>query len=140
MTSERQKALLIMAVTLVIGIIIGSLATGMFARQFYHGRGGHRTDGREISEGRRGNLVDRIYKTVKADSGQRLLMKPIIDQTMARIDNLQARSRAEARVVLDSLKIKLRPILRTEQVGQLEEFLSFKGKPSQGKGKHDHHQ
>jgi hypothetical protein len=128
MTTERKRALLLIGVTFIVGVIIGALATGMFARQFYFGRG--RSEERKMREGRHGTLTDRIFKTVEADSSQKRLMKPIIDQTMMRIDNLEEASHKDAHIQLDSLKVKLRPILSAEQMDKLEAFLSFKGKRS----------
>ena len=136
MTTEKRRALLMMGATFVIGIVIGVLATGIFARQFYHSRGGHRPEGKDMREGRHGSMTDRIFKTVNADSAQRELMKPIVYQTMTRIDSLEEKSYKEAHVEMDSLKIKLRPILRTEQMEQLEKFLSFKRRPPEDKNKH----
>ncbi len=129
MTPERRKALLIIAATFVGGIIIGALVTGMFARQFYHGRDGGRTKGKDMRDGRRGSLTDKIYRVVKADSSQRERMKPIIEQAMTQIDSLEARGDREAKGHLDSLKVKLRPILSSDQMETLEKFLSFKHKP-----------
>src|SRR6266852_3724857 len=137
MTPERKKALFTMSATFVIGIIIGALATGMFARQFYHGRG-LRGEKREMREGRRGTLTDRIFKIVKADSNQRQLMKPIIDQTMARLDDVEEKSNKDAYAELDSLKEKLHPILASEQMERLEKFLSAKRKSHEQEERREH--
>jgi len=145
MTPERRRALLTMGATLVIGIIIGALATGMFARQFYHGRGGKRGEGREMRDGRRGTLTDKIFKVVKADSSQQKTMKPILDQTMSRLDEVEEKSNQDAYAELDSLKTKLHPILTAEQAERLEKFLSSKRKAheqeekSEHEREHDHH-
>jgi len=132
MTTERKRALLLMGVTFMVGAIIGALATGMFARQFYFGRG-HRSEERKMRDGRHGTLTDRIFKMVEADSSQKRLMKPIIELTLMRIDNLEEASHKDAHIQLDSLKVKLRPILSAEQMDKLRDFLSFKGKPSDEK-------
>jgi len=138
MTPERKRALLTMAATFVIGILIGALATGLFARQFYHGRGGKRGEGREMREGRRGTLTEKIFKVVKADSSQKKLMKPIIDQTMSRLDEVEEKSNNDAYAQLDSLKTKLRPILAAEQMERLEHFLSAKRKSHESEEKREH--
>jgi len=145
MTAERKKALLMMAATFVIGIVIGALVTGMLARQFYHGRGGKRGEGREMREGRRGTLTEKIFKIVKADASQKKLMKPIIDQTISHLDEIEDKSNQDAYVQLDSLKVKLSPILAPEQIEKLDKFLSAKRKSHEEEEKrehereHDHH-
>lgn len=138
MTAERKRALIMMAATFVVGLIIGALATGILARQFYHGRGGKRGEGREMREGRRGTLTDKIFKIVKADSSQKKLMKPIIDQTISRLDDVEEQSNQDAYAQLDSLKIKLRPILATEQMEKLEKFLSAKRKSHEEEERREH--
>jgi len=145
MTSERKKALLMMAATFVIGIAIGALVTGMFARQFYHDRGGKRSEGREMREGRRGTLTEKIFKIVKADSGQKKLMKPIIDQTISHLDEIEDKSNQDAYTQLDSLKVKLHPILAPDQIERLDKFLTAKRKSHEEEEKreyereHGHH-
>jgi hypothetical protein len=138
MTSERKKALLMVTGTFVIGIAIGALVTGMLARQFYHGRGGKRGEGREMREGRRGTLTEKIFKVVKADENQKALIKPIIDQTMSRLDQIEDKSNQDAYEQLDSLKVKLRPILASEQMEKLDKFLTTKRKSHEEEEKREH--
>ncbi|HCW07878.1 MAG TPA: hypothetical protein DGG95_11010 [Cytophagales bacterium] len=126
MTAERKKAVLVLIATFIIGILIGALATGMFARKYYHGRDGFRMGRNEIKDERRGRLANKIYKVVKADSATIRLMKPIVDETVAHLDQVEEQSHKNAHDQLDSLKIKLRPILNEEQMERLEKFLSFK--------------
>ena len=137
MTAERRKALLMMGATFVIGIIIGVLATGILARQFYHGRGG-RGDRNEMHDGKRGTLTDKIFKVVKADSNQRKLMKPIIDQTISRLDEVEEESNQYAYAQIDSLKIKLRPLLNPRQAEKLDKFLSAKRKEHEEEEKREY--
>jgi hypothetical protein len=127
MTSDRKKALLMMVATFVIGIVIGALITGLFAREFYHERGGRRERG-EKHEGRRGTLTEKIFKVVKADENQKKLMKPIIDKTISDLDEIEDKSNQDAYAQLDSLNIKLRPILSPGQSEELNHFLTKKRK------------
>jgi hypothetical protein len=138
MTQERRRALFMMGATFVIGLVIGALATGIVARQFYHDREGKRGEGREKREGRRGTLTDKIFKVVKADAGQKKLMKPIIDQTMSRLDEVEEKSNNDAYAQLDSLKVKLRPILASEQMERLDKFLSAKRKSHEEEERREH--
>ena len=52
---------------------------------------------------------------------------------MVRIDNLEEASHKDANIQLDSLKMELRSILRPEQIDKLDDYLSFKGKPTEEK-------
>jgi hypothetical protein len=138
MTEERRKALLTMGATFVLGLIIGALVTGLFARQFYHGRGGPRGERREMKEGRRGTLTDRIFKIVNADASQKKLMKPIIDQTIARLDGIEEESNKDAYAQLDSMKAKLQPILAAEQMERLSKYLSARLKAHEEEERREH--
>ncbi len=141
MTTERRKALLMMSVTFAIGMLIGVLGTGFFARHFYHGRWS--MDKREISGKPRGNFATKIFQVVKADSAQAKAMKPIIEGTMAKIDSVQGAGERDARALMEGLKQKLVPILKPEQIERLEKFASRKQKSrdernNRGKGRpHD---
>ena len=138
MTPERKKALIMMAATFVVGIAIGALITGMLARQFYHGRGGKRGEGREMREGRRGTLTEKIFKVVNADDSQKKLMTPIIDQTISTLDEIEGKSNQDAYAQLDSLKIKLKPILNSNQSEKLDHFLTKKRKSHEEEEKREY--
>ena len=137
MTAERRKALLVIGATFMIGILIGILATGFYAREHYRGREG-KGGRKEMREGRRGTLTDKIFKVVKADSGQQKLMKPIIDQTIVRLDYLEEQSNNAAYAAFDSLNIKLSPILEPKQKESLEKFLSAKRKSHEEEERREH--
>jgi hypothetical protein len=137
MTPERRRALLMMGATFVIGIIIGALASGMFARQFYHGRE-KRGDKKEMREGRKGTFTDRIFKVVKPDSSQKKLMKPILDKTIATLDDIEDKSNTDAYAQLDSLKVRLRPILGSEQNEKLDKYLTARIKSHAEEEKREH--
>jgi hypothetical protein len=119
MTSERKKAIAVISATLIVGILIGVLATGMFARQHYRGKG--REFGKEHS-GIRKMFAERIYKIAQADSAQRKQMQPIVERAMTRIDTLQRKTDDEVKVLLDSMINSLKPILKAEQLAKLEMF------------------
>jgi|SRR5579859_7985504 len=129
MTPEKRKTFLWVGAAIIVGILIGSVTTRMFARHFRGHHGGHR---REMREGQRIALTDRIFAAVDADSSQRKLMKPIIEKTAARIDHLGGR-RDNRHAALDSLRVKLSLILREDQRKKLGEFFSRKRKSSSKK-------
>jgi len=91
-----------------------------------------------MREGRRGTLTEKIFKIVKADAGQKKLMKPIIDQTISHLDEIEDKSNRDAYAQLDSLKVKLRPILAADQIEKLDKFLTAKRKSHEEEEKREH--
>lgn len=124
MTAERRKALLFLIVTLVIGILIGSLVPGMYGRMR---REGGREKGKVEQRGerrpdRRMGFQRMIYRITQADSAQRLQIQPILDETSAKIETLEKESNGRMTGIMDSMKIKLQPILNQEQIKKLEDY------------------
>lgn len=118
MTFERKRAIIIIGATLLVGIIIGVLATGMLARHHY--RGDRSKSGKEF-RGRQG-FAAKIYGITKADSAQINNMKPVIQLTMTHIDSLQKQTDRMVKVEIDSMIIHLQPFLSAEQLNSLNEF------------------
>lgn len=121
MTLERKKAILVLSATLIVGILIGALSTGMMARHHYRGpqkqyRGSHSSN--------RNGFADKVFRITQADSIQAKQMKPLIEETMIQIDSLESHSRQEAKVLLDSMKLRFKSILRPEQMEKLNDFTS----------------
>lgn len=132
MTLERKKAILVLVATLLVGIAIGALSTGMMARYHYRGpqkqyRGNH--------SGNRHAFADKIFRITRADSAQAKQMKPVIEKTMTQIDSLESHSRQEAEVLLDSMKLEFKSILKPDQMEKLNEFTSKMGH-SRHRGRH----
>lgn len=118
MTPERKKALLMIGATLIIGILIGALGVGLWGKQSRRGgksSANWRQEGKEI-------FMQRIIKEANADSLQAKQMKPLMMETMARIDSLQAVTDKKVHAVVDSFEEKLKPILREDQLKKLQEF------------------
>lgn len=115
MTPERKRALITIMTTLVIGILIGALSVGLWSKQSRGGRPGGRMDKKEA-------FVKRIFAVIDADSAQAKQLKPFINETMTQIDSLQKHTDREVMKVIDSLEVKLRPILSEKQMQQLKEF------------------
>jgi hypothetical protein len=133
MTSERKRAIVVIALTLMVGILIGILATGMFARHHYH------SDRKGFDKEHRGNrsgFAERIYRIVQADSSQKKQMQPIVEQTMASIDTLQQKTDGEVKALLDSMIVNLKPILKEEQLSKLETFSKNKSDRGGHRRKH----
>lgn len=116
MTSERKRALITIMTTLVIGILIGALGVGLWSKQSRRGRpAGWRENGKEA-------FIQKIFSVVDADSLQAKQLRPILFETMAKIDTLQKHTDREVSKVVDSLGIKLDPILSDQQMQKLKEF------------------
>jgi hypothetical protein len=118
MTTERKKALLMMGATLIVGILIGALSVGLWEKQSRRGgkpSASWRQEGKEV-------FMQRIIKEANADSIQARQMKPLMMETMARIDSLQMETDKKVRSVVDSFEEKLKPILREDQLLKLREF------------------
>ena len=137
MTFERKRAILIICATLVIGIIIGVLGTGMLARHHYRGdrnRGERNKSGREY-RGRQ-SFAAKIYDITKADSTQINNMKSVIQQTMANIDTLQKNTDHRVKAEIDSMIVNLQPYLSSEQIKTLDEFSKKMPGPSKHLKRH----
>jgi len=115
MTPERKRALITITTTLVIGILIGALAVGLWSKQSRGGRSGGHKNGREA-------FVKKIFAVIDADSAQAKQIRPLVNETMTQIDSLQKHTDKEVTKVIDSLEVKLRPILSEKQMKQLQEF------------------
>jgi hypothetical protein len=117
MTPERKKALITIMTTLVIGILIGALSVGLWSKQSQRARSsaGWRKDGKEA-------FVKKLFSVVEADSTQAKQLRPYINETIAQIDSLQKHTDREVANVVDSLEVKLKPILTEKQMQKLKEF------------------
>ncbi len=118
MTTERRKTILIVLGTLLIGILIGVLGSGFYARKHYAGPGPRG----EMPRGARQGFAKKLIRMVEADSAQAKAMKPILEETMSKIDAIQSHSREDTQKVIDSLEVKLQTVLRSEQLEKLKKF------------------
>lgn len=114
MISERKRAIWLMIATFAIGILIGALGSGLIRRQMRKAPIAWRQEGKEM-------FVNRLMRVAGADSTQARQIKPIMMEAIARIDTLQKHTDKGVRAVIDSLELKLKPILREEQLNQLKE-------------------
>lgn len=117
MTPERKRALITIMTTLIIGILIGALSVGLWSKQSRGGRpsASWRQSGKEA-------FIKKIFSVVEADSALAKQLRPILNETMTEIDSLQKQTDREVAKVVDSLEVKLRPILTEKQMQQLKEF------------------
>jgi hypothetical protein len=116
MTPERKRALITILATLVIGILIGALGVGLWSKQ------SQRTRSANWHKAGKEAFVKKIFTVVEADSALAKQLRPLINETMAQIDSLQKQTDREVSKVVDSLEVKLQPILTEKQLQQLKEF------------------
>jgi K+-sensing histidine kinase KdpD len=122
MTTERRRAIITISATLIIGILIGSLTSGLWGRKYY---------GQRSQRGRtevKMNFEKKLLKAIDADDAQVKILQPIMRQTMLNIDSLQHKTDSKVRVLLDSLDVKLKSVLKEEQ------YLKFKKFVERGRG------
>ncbi|MBY0433831.1 MAG: hypothetical protein K2U26_06955 [Cyclobacteriaceae bacterium] len=130
MTPERKKAALYLVLTLIIGILIGSLVPAFYGRMRH--RGGDHSRGWDRSEGRmdrKGRFEKIVFRIVKPDSTQASQLRSIVRETSVKIESLEWQSSEQMRSLMDSLQIKLRPVLTNEQLERLENFSKRRHRP-----------
>ena len=137
MTTERKRAIITISATLIIGIAIGTLASGLWTRKHYTER---------ISRGRaemRRGFERKLFEAVDADQQQIKAIQPIMKATMAQVDSLQSKTDGEVRLLLDCLDLKMKSVLREDQYVKFKNFVS-KGRDSNrhnrrmhGRGNHN---
>lgn len=121
MTSERRKSMLILATTLIVGILIGLLVPGFFHK--YRGGSERGRGSREHESGPKKEwFAGTIYRIVKPDSAQAKQIKPIAEWASHQIEAIEVSSNSQMSAVLDSVRAQLKPILNEEQQKRLDDF------------------
>ncbi|HRI78892.1 MAG TPA: hypothetical protein PLR06_05085 [Cyclobacteriaceae bacterium] len=119
MTSERKKAALFLSITLIVGILIGLLVPSFYWRM----RRDDSKQGRDQRNSERKIGFEKmIYRIVEADPSQKEKIQPILDATSRKIEGLEKASTERMIVIMDSMKLAIKPILKEEQMKKLEEF------------------
>jgi hypothetical protein len=107
----ETKTVLIVLSTLIIGVIIGALITGAFAR--------HRI-GRFMAMRDPGRLSMHVERIIDPDESQREAVREILHKHSERFLEIHSRFEGEMLALRDSLKKDLAPILTDEQRERLE--------------------
>lgn len=89
----------------------------------FRGRGHSREQG---SKDR--SFASHVYRVTDADSLQRVKMKPSVDKASARLEVLRERFRKQEKQVLDSLGIKIKPVLKDEQWQEWNDFVHHRAR------------
>jgi Spy/CpxP family protein refolding chaperone len=120
MTNERKKSIIILAITLVVGILMGLLVPGFFHKMETRGRYGDRD--REQNPNRKREFAGLMNRVLKPDSAQAKQLQPIFAWAAIQIDSVGNQANQRMGVIFDSLKVQMKPILTAEQQKRLEEF------------------
>ncbi len=120
MTSERRKSILILAMTLVVGILIGLLVPGFIHK--WENRGRFDNKEREQNPNRKREFAGLMNRVLQPDSVQAKQMQPILAWAAIQIDSVGSQANQRMGSIFDSLKIQLKPILTAEQQERLIQF------------------
>jgi hypothetical protein len=125
MVTTKWKSILIIAGTLIIGIIIGSLFTATFLKNRAFDR---------IAELRQERgFVQRIERIIKPDADQEKQVQQILTNHFDRMRRMGEEMRLNFKAANDSLIKELEPVLRPEQLERfkrrLERMKRFGGPP-----------
>jgi hypothetical protein len=90
---------------------------------------GHRHHGKHGGRDsyKNSTVADRVYRITQADSIQAKKMKPVVDKASDRMKALRADYQKKEKIVMDSLKLQLKLLLKEEQNKKLDEFNDRKG-------------
>jgi hypothetical protein len=122
MKTKQMVRIALMSLLLTVGLTGASMAQRGGHGGGHHGKGHNGRDkSYDQKEGKR-NLSDKIYRITQADSVQKIKMKPLVDKASKRMETLRASYQAQEKKVLDSLRTKLKPILKEEQLKRLDDF------------------
>jgi hypothetical protein len=105
------KTILFILITLIIGMIMGALITGAFAR--------HRV-GRFMSMREPGRMVAHLERMIGPDESQREAVQEVLRKHSDRFLEIHAQFEGEMLALRDSLRKDLDPFLTDEQKARLE--------------------
>jgi hypothetical protein len=110
--SARNRAILIIVCTLLLGVAIGTLIVApLVARHHF----------RRLAEVRTpGGFVARLEELIDPDPGQAPVVREILTRYGERIDEIASRHRDEAKAVFDSLEAELASVLTDQQKERLD--------------------
>lgn len=109
------KPTLIIIGTLLIGIVLGALLSGTLAERRHQ---------RIRSMMRPPRFSEQLIEIIRPqDSEQRDAIAAILENSAWRIDDMMRESRAEIHATVDSMALKLKPLLTAEQNARLQKHM-----------------
>ena len=123
MKIHTQSALIILA-TLILGILLGTVISTVFVHQRFQKVRSNLERGR-FSE----FMVDEVIQPI--DEAQRELLLNIVEETSQKNEELILNFRTEMDAIMDSLYVKMKPLLTEEQYNRLvqQRIKRERGKP-----------
>jgi Spy/CpxP family protein refolding chaperone len=113
MTTKSKTTFIILG-TLIIGIVIGALASGMWREKRI----------KKFSRMRpQQQFVETIEEIIKPDDAQRKAIEKVLEKRFEHIAQIRERHESEMMAVFDSLRQELNSLLTEEQLKRLEENL-----------------
>lgn len=83
---------------------------------------GHGHGWRGESSNQKKSFPEKIYHVTRADSLQKIKMKPAVEKASKRMEAIRLSYQAQEKRVMDSLKLQLKPVLNATQLKLMEEF------------------
>jgi hypothetical protein len=122
--STRGKAVAILGVTFLLGLAAGFLVSGAL----------HQRRAERMAElRRRGGFVEHMLDVIQPrDTIQREAIVPILEETAQENQALFEGTRESLRAGLDSMRVRLAPLLDADQLRRLEREARFRGGPRRG--------
>jgi hypothetical protein len=121
MTSERKKSIIILAMTLLVGILLGLLTPGFFNKWEKRGKYGNRGHDQDYNH-KKEWFIGTMNRILKPDSLQAKKIQPVTEWAAIEIDSLESTANQKMNSILDSVKNQLKPILTPEQQNRLDKF------------------
>jgi hypothetical protein len=137
MKTERIRSIGILVATLLVGFILGLLTRGVFSKVAGRRDQEKHADRGEHERQRKGDwLVSTIDRVVDPDKEQLEKIKSITSWASVQLDSIEGSANRRAAGILDSVRVRLRPILNDEQ---WHKFEKFDRKAKDKWGRHDKH-
>jgi len=119
-----RSAALLLAATLVLGVLLGVLGAGALRLRFERGRPPMGPPNPE-REGRPGAFAEHMEAVIApTDSAQRSALRLVIERTAARNRMLIEQLNRTLRASVDSMRVELAPMLREDQRERLEQAVA----------------
>jgi hypothetical protein len=126
----KTKSILIIAVTLIIGFIIGFLVNGQLTKGRIQ---------RFVKQGTADGFKMRFFDIIQPDEKQKVTIEPILDEYAKKTDEMVGSFRVEMKAIHQEMIKKLEPFLNEDQIKRLklaqERFERHEGeRPGPGPG------
>ena len=115
-----RSAAILLAATLVLGVLLGVLGAGALRPGFERGRPAMGPPN-PARGGRPGAFAEHMEEVIAPmDSAQRSVIRPVIERTAVRNRMLIEQLNRTLRASVDSMRVELAPVLRDDQRERLE--------------------